>query len=171
MTQTESPPRRTSLVRHFAEASMAICLAVMVVAVFTNVVLRYVSGTGIVVTEELARLLFVWLVSLGAILASADNKHLGFDLLVTRLGPLSGAICRWLSRVLTAIALGYLIWGAWQQVVVGMDSHSPVMNYPLALTAGGILVMGLAMAVLLLIDIWQGLRGRDHVVAAPSHLE
>lgn len=171
MENTASPPPRASLMRHLAEACMALCLAIMVVAVFTNVVLRYTSGTGIVVTEELSRLLFVWLVSLGAIVASADNKHLGFDLLVTRMGPVSGGICRWITRAFTAVALGYLIWGAWQQVLVGMDSRSPVMNYPLALAAGGILVMGIAMAVLLLIEIWQGLRGQDRVVVAPGHLE
>jgi TRAP-type transport system small permease protein len=59
-------------------------------------------------------------------------------------------VLRWLSRGLIALALYYLIVGSWQQVLVGMDSRSPVMNYPLALAAAGTLVMGVCMAVLLL---------------------
>ncbi len=39
--------------RHLCEGFLALCLLVMVVAVFGNVVLRYVWGTGWVVTEEL----------------------------------------------------------------------------------------------------------------------
>ena len=51
----------TRWLRHLCEGFLALCLLVMVVAVFGNVVLRYVWGTGWVVTEELARLLFIWL--------------------------------------------------------------------------------------------------------------
>ena len=48
---------------------------------------------------------------------------------------------------------------AWAQVVVGMDSRSPVMNYPLALGAGAIFVMGVCMAVLLALQAVTELRG------------
>ena len=49
------------------EALMALSLLVMVIAVFGNVVQRYLWGTGWVVSEELSRLLFVWLVEQGLI--------------------------------------------------------------------------------------------------------
>lgn len=45
------------------------CLVVMVVLVFGNVVLRYAFNSGITVSEELSRWLFVWLF-VGAIVAS-----------------------------------------------------------------------------------------------------
>jgi len=44
-------------------------LALMVVLVFGNVVLRYVFNSGITMSEELSRWLFVWLIFLGAIIA------------------------------------------------------------------------------------------------------
>jgi TRAP-type transport system small permease protein len=138
---------------------LAGCLLVMVVAVFGNVVLRYVWGTGWVVTEELARLLFIWLVCISATLAFSEGKHLGFDLLTSRLSGGPATALRWVSRVLIALALYHLIVGSWQQVLVGLDSRSPVMNYPLALAAAGTLVMGVAMAVLLLAQAWAELRG------------
>ena len=122
-------------IKHLAEGLLALCLLGMVVAVFGNVVLRYVWGTGWVVSEELSRLLFVWLVSVAATLTFAEGKHLGFDLVTTRLSGKPAAALRWLTRALIGLSLYYLITGAWAQVVVGMNSRSPVMNYPLALAA------------------------------------
>lgn len=145
--------------RRLVEGLMALSLLGMVIAVFGNVLLRYFWGTGWVVSEELSRLLFVWLVCLSATLAFGDGQHLGFDLVTERLRGAPAAVFRWLSRGLIALALYYLITGSWAQVLVGMDSRSPVMNYPLALGAAGTLVMGGCMAVLLLQQSWDDLRG------------
>lgn len=149
-----------ALVR-LAELLMAISLAGMVVAVFVNVVLRYAFNTGLVSSEELSRLLFVWLVCIGAVLAFKEGKHLGFNMVVDRLRGLPATVCRWLTRGLIAIALYYLISGSWQQVLAGMNSFSTVLSYPLALAAAGTLVMGGFMALLLLADTLQALRGHD----------
>lgn len=146
-------------IKHLAEGLLALCLLGMVVAVFGNVVLRYVWGTGWVVSEELSRLLFVWLVSVAATLTFAEGKHLGFDLVTTRLSGKPAAALRWLTRALIGLSLYYLITGAWAQVVVGMNSRSPVMNYPLALAAGAIFVMGVCMAQLLVLQAANELRG------------
>ncbi|WP_157270664.1 TRAP transporter small permease, partial [Azohydromonas aeria] len=43
------------------DALIALALAVMVVLVFGNVVLRYAFNSGITVSEEVSRWLFVWL--------------------------------------------------------------------------------------------------------------
>lgn len=146
--------------KHLVEGLMALCMVGMVLAVFGNVVLRYFWGTGWVVSEELSRLLFIWLVSLSAMQAFGEGKHLGFDLLTARLSGTRAAVLRWLSRALIALALYHLILGAWAQVLVGLDSLSPVMNYPLALAAGGVFVMGVCMAFLLAFQAWQELRGQ-----------
>jgi TRAP-type C4-dicarboxylate transport system permease small subunit len=155
--------------KHLVEGLMALCLFGMVVAVFGNVLLRYFWGTGWVVSEELSRLLFVWLVCLSATLAFGEGKHLGFDLVTARLTGVKALVFRWLTRALIAVALYYLITGSWAQVLVGMDSRSPVMNYPLAVAAAGTLVMGGCMAVLLLLQSWNELRG--HTPPGAEHTE
>jgi TRAP-type transport system small permease protein len=95
-----------NFLRHALEALLAISLLGMVIAVFGNVVLRYFWGTGWVVSEELSRLLFVWLVSLAATLTFGEGKHLGFDLLTERVkGGAVAAALRWFSRALIALAL------------------------------------------------------------------
>ena len=51
----------------FLEWTIALGLAIMVVLVFGNVVLRYAFNSGITVSEEVSRWLFVWVTFLGAI--------------------------------------------------------------------------------------------------------
>lgn len=144
--------------QHLIELLMALMLSVMVIAVFMNVVLRYTAGTGFASSEELARLLFVWLVCMGAILASAENRHLGFDLVQSRLPRRARQACTWITRVLVLYPILLLIQGAYEQVKVGVGIYSPVMGYPLALTAAAVLVMAAAMLGLLAVNTLRGQR-------------
>ena len=73
--------------------AVAALLAGMVVLVFANVVLRYAFGSGITVSEELARWFFVWMVFLGAIVGLREHAHLGVDTLLRVLGPTGRRAC------------------------------------------------------------------------------
>src|ERR1700733_1477768 len=72
---------------------IALCLAVMVVLVFGNVVLRYGFNSGITISEELSRWLMVWLTFLGAIVALREHTHLGADSLLRMLPAWGKRIC------------------------------------------------------------------------------
>ena len=69
----------------FLKIAIVTCLALMVILVFGNVVLRYAFNLGITMSEELSRFLFVWLTFLGAIIAFREHGHLGVDMVVSRL--------------------------------------------------------------------------------------
>jgi TRAP-type C4-dicarboxylate transport system permease small subunit len=58
------------------EAVLVVILAAMVVMVFANVVLRYGFGSGITVSEEISRFLFVWLIFLGSVPVMRQHGHL-----------------------------------------------------------------------------------------------
>ena len=149
---TESPK---PLFQSVAQAAMAACLGVMAVAVFVNVVLRYGFGSGIAASEELSRLLFVWMVFIGATAAYPAGEHMAFTSLVGLLKsrPAAMALVTLLIRALVVLACGLLAWGAWQQVVVGMDSHSVVLGYPTALLPLPALLSAVAIGVMALIEI------------------
>ncbi|MDH4449432.1 MAG: TRAP transporter small permease subunit [Rhodoferax sp.] len=114
---------------------MAACLGVMAVSVFINVVLRYGFGSGVAASEELSRLLFVWMVFIGATAAYPAGEHMAFTSLVASLQykPRALACMTVLIRLLVVFACVLLGRGAWQQVVVGLDSTSVVLGYPSAL--------------------------------------
>ena len=154
--------RLGAVLQRVAEAAMAIGLAGMVLAVFVNVVLRYVFDTGIVFYEELSRLLFVWLVCIGAIVAFAENKHLGFDMLTSRLKGAPRLACLWLSRLGIVYVMVLVVQGSWRQVEAGMNSFSTVIGYPLALAAAATLVLALGILLVLLVQTLQGDRPPHH---------
>lgn len=139
--------------RIIIEASMAFSLALMVLAVFVNVVLRYGFDTGIVFYEELSRLLFVWLVCIGAVLAAAEGKHLGFDMLIGRMSGKTLKTCTFIAQLLSVYCLLLVVKGSWEQVKAGMHAYSTVIGYPLALAAAGTLVMAIGMLVVLALQM------------------
>ena len=134
---------------------MAACLGVMAVAVFINVVLRYGFGSGIAATEELSRLLFVWMVFIGATAAYPAGEHMAFTSLVGLLQdrPVPMAFMTALIRLLVLLGCVLVGWGAWQQVIVGMDSTSVVLGYPVALLPLPAFLASAAIGVMALIEL------------------
>jgi TRAP-type C4-dicarboxylate transport system permease small subunit len=104
------------------EYFLALDLALMVLLVFSNVVGRYGFGAGFAGAEEVARLLFVWLVFLGAILALRRRAHLGVELVVQRLPAGLRRACAVVVHLLTLGALGLFLVGSWQQTLIGLST-------------------------------------------------
>src|SRR3954469_19642270 len=107
---------------------MVVCLGLMVVMVFGNVVLRYGFNSGITVSEELSRWLFVWMTFLGALIAVRNHAHLGTDTLVARLPVAGKKICLGLSHLLMLYLCWLMFRGAWQQTVINWGTSSAVME-------------------------------------------
>ena len=155
------PPTRQPLTRA-AETVMGLCLAVMASAVFINVVLRYGFGSGVAASEELSRLLFVWMVFIGATAGYAAGEMMAFTSLVRLIGERGGpGVLRAMSLLIHALVVAACVmlgWGAWQQVVVGLDSHSVVLGYPTALLPLPAFLSSVAIG---LMALWNLLRGRS----------
>ncbi len=128
-------PHTHSWFQRAAHTAMATCLAVMAIAVFVNVVLRYGFGSGLSSSEELSRLLFVWMVFIGATAAYPAGEHMAFTSLVAALRhrPAVLGFITVLIRLLVVLGSGLVAWGSWQQVVVGLGSQSVVLGYSTAL--------------------------------------
>jgi TRAP-type transport system small permease protein len=114
------------------EAVIAVCLAVMVVLVFGNVMLRYGFNSGITLSEELSRWLFVWMTFMGAIVALKEHGHLGTDMLVSRLGARGKKFCLGLSHLLMLFVCWLLLTGSFEQAKVNYGSTSAVMEVSMA---------------------------------------
>ena len=156
MQSETSPNRPKPRLQRAAELFMVLALAGLVIAVFVNGVLRYVFNTSIVSYEEISRLLFVWLVAIGSIVAAYECSHLGFDMVTSRVKPATRRVLFWLTQLLVVVCMLMLLWGSWAQVQAGLSSYSTVMGYPLALGAAATLVLALGMLVVALRDIRRG---------------
>lgn len=147
---TTSPDQGESRWQRPVNLLMAACLAVMALAVFVNVVLRYGFGSGIAAGEEVSRLLFVWMVFIGATAAYPTGEHMAFTSLVGMLAkrPAVMGLATAAIRLLVILGASLVAWGAWQQVVVGMGSRSVVLGYPTALLPLPALLSSAAIALM-----------------------
>jgi TRAP-type transport system small permease protein len=144
--------------------AMAAFLALMVVLVFGNVVLRYAFNSGIAISEELSRWLFVWVTFMGAVVALRERGHLGTDMLVSRLGARGKKICLGISYIAMLAMCAVVFKGAWEQTKINWSSTSAAME----VSMGYFFAVGLMFSVLggLIIarDLWRLLSGQmaDH---------
>ena len=137
------------------EALMAFFLAVMIVLVFTNVVLRYVFSTGFEWSEEIARLCSIYLVYLGAIGAMRENQHLIIDSVLSRTPDI------WQKAIYFLVQAG-IIWmmvvltrGSWQLVMQNLGDRWVATQFPIYLVYAVGLVTGVSIIVIALANLYR----------------
>jgi TRAP-type C4-dicarboxylate transport system permease small subunit len=145
---------------HLLKIAITLCLAVMVVLVFGNVVLRYGFNLGITVSEEISRWLFVWLTFLGAIVAMREHGHLGVDTLVKRLPASGKKICLVASQLLMLYATWLFLQGSWEQTQINLDVKAPVSGLSMGLFYGVGIVFAVSAGLILLYDLYRVLSGK-----------
>ena len=160
---TSTPPAAPTPLDRFCrglDRVSALALALMAAMVFGNVVLRYGFNSGIAVSEELSRWLFVWMTFLGALVALKENAHLGTDMFTSRLGRTGRRVCMGLSQLLMLGCTVLLFQGSLAQVKINLEVEAPVTGAPMAV----VYAAGMAFAVpaigLLLWQLWRTVGNR-----------
>lgn len=167
---SEQPTQRNPLNAGFRalEAILVAVLAIMVVMVFGNVVLRYGFGSGITISEEISRLLFVWLIFLGAIPVMHQHGHLGVEYIVGALPPAGRRICRIVSDLLMLGCCAVFGWGAWEQTQLNLANAMPVSGLPTAWAYGAAAVSAAGLAGLILVDLVRTMRPPPPALPPPG---
>jgi len=153
------------IVRGF-EILIVVCLSIMGILVFGNVVLRYAFNSGIAVSEELSRLLFVWLIFLGAVLASARRIHIGFDTLQQAVGPRVRRALVVFTGLLILVGCAIFIVGGWRQTLINAGNAYPVLGISYGWLYATALVFGVALIFPVCNNIRRALLGIDDGLTA-----
>jgi TRAP-type C4-dicarboxylate transport system permease small subunit len=156
------------------ELVLVLCLAAMVVMVLGNVILRYGFNSGITVSEELSRFLFVWLTFLGAITGMREGAHLGVDTLVRKLPLLGRKLCFAISESLMLLCCGLFFVGTWRQHDINVANYAPVTELPMEWVYGVAYVSAGSMAVLIVAKLLRLATGRladDELIAVSDSEE
>lgn len=122
-----------TLVRHCTtalEAFASVLLFILTVMVFLNVVLRYGFNSGITVTEELGRMLFVWLVFAGAILAAGSDSHVRVDMFTRKLPGLPKKLLATACDLVMIFCCCLITTGGWERTLRNMKNIMPVSGLP-----------------------------------------
>jgi TRAP-type transport system small permease protein len=151
--------RTIGAISRLLEYVIAAALAVMVVLVFGNVVMRYAFNSGITVSEEVSRWLFIWGTFLGALVALRDRAHLGVDMVVGRLPAWGRKLCMLVTHVLMLGILGMLFKGALDQTRINWEVTAPTTGASMAIVHASAVVFAAIAGLILLNDLVRFLRG------------
>ena len=149
------------------ETLAAIILFVLTAMVFLNVVLRKVFNSGITVTEEMGRFMFVWLVFAGAVLAAGTDSHVKVDIIIDRLPAALRRLVLAFGDVVMIVLCALIVDGGWKQAMVNMDNLSPITGLALGWLYIAGMLAGLFMGIILVVR----LVGRFTGSAAPAAIE
>jgi tripartite ATP-independent transporter DctM subunit len=108
--------RLDRLVQRASEGIAAALVVIEVLLLLAGVIFRYVFDAPLIWSNELAGILFLWLVSLGAVIALTRSEHMRMTVVVNRMGPAaqriathaSGLIVAVVSLVLLVPGIGYM---------------------------------------------------------------
>ncbi|MGI4799679.1 MAG: TRAP transporter large permease subunit [Janthinobacterium lividum] len=132
----------------FCEIGAGALVAVEIVILFAGVVARYAFNHPLVWVEELAAILFLWLVSLGAVIALRRTEHMRMTVLIGRAGPRWRRIAACFAALLVVVVtLGLLVPGlsyAQQQTAI----LTPVLQWP-----GSVEIYGQLVGLVLLLYV------------------
>lgn len=142
------------------ETLIAVALAAMVLLVFGNVVLRYAFNSGIAISEEMSRWLFVWVTFLGATVAVKEQAHLGTDFLLAKLPPWAQRICLVVSYLLMLYCTWLLFSGALTQTRINSDVEAPVSGASMAIFYASGVFFAASSGLILLRQLWLVLSGQ-----------
>ena len=142
------------------EVVMVLCLVVMLVMVFGNVILRLFFNTGIDLSEEIPRVAFVWMPFLGAIVGMRRRAHLGVDILVQALPVLGRRICWGLSQAVMLVCCVYIVYGTWLQHEIIEGNASPVAQLSMLWVFGVSYLTGSAIGLICLSNLVRLIAGK-----------
>lgn len=112
----QSVSRYGKIIDEIEETSIAICLGLMTIITFANVVARYVFESNILWALELTVFLFAWLVLMGSSYAVKKHIHIGVDVVINMVSPGTRKIMALIS-VTACLAFSILLligsWNYW----------------------------------------------------------
>ena len=103
----------------------------MVISILLQVFFRYVMNSPLYWSEEIARYAFVWLVFIGAALASKRGAHIGVDYIVMHLPELPKDILAIFVNLLVLFFISCVIYMSVGVIQSNMTQLSPAMRIPM----------------------------------------
>ena len=148
-----------SLLTPPVEWACGLLMTAITVVVFLQVITRYVLAYPFDWPEELARILFVWVALLGAVVALRRAGHFSIGALTT---ALPAPFQRGVSVLLRLTLLGFLILVTWLGVDATLrvrDQLSSAMEISMSIGYASVPVGFALMALEMARGVWRDLRG------------
>lgn len=106
------------LERHFEELICCVCLTIIAISVFAQVVARYVFQVALHWTEETASMCMVWAVYMGASLCVRERFHIRIMVAVASLPTTFGRVVIFVADILWAFFCLFMVRVSWDYLAV-----------------------------------------------------
>jgi TRAP-type transport system small permease protein len=167
---TSAPAHSTGAWRRFTAAYaqllnwlLALSVAVLVIPVSLQVFSRFIDLLPHYIwTEEMARLLFIWMIMLGAMLGVRESRHFVVDIWPARTGRLSAGLNLFASVTVLLFALIF-VWFGIEFTRFGWNRISELAELPLWMIHLAFPLAGVSWIVFLgehMLDQWRELTGK-----------
>ena len=149
------------------EGLLLVMMVVLCADVFLGVFSRYVMRSTFTWYDEIARLLFVWIVFLGAAVGVRRSGHFRLHLVIDRFPAALRRVAD-IVGVLAIMGFGLvLIQQGWTLVELGQFQQTPVMGLSKGYVYASMPAGGALIVLFSLRHLWRALTGAP--AAAPGH--
>ena len=111
--------------------TVVILLLVMVGAIGSQVVARYVFNQALYWTEELGRHVMIWMVFLASVLCLRRGYHLSITLLTQRLGPRVQAALQIVATLAMGVFFALMVLKGWTLAQKTLVQRASALHYPM----------------------------------------
>ena len=110
---SETKTKFSQYIDEIEETSIALCLGLMTLVTFANVVARYAFNSNILWALEVTLYLFAWLVLMGMSYGVKKHVHIGVDIVINLLPPIGRKIVALVSVAACLVFSVLLLVGSW----------------------------------------------------------
>jgi len=132
---------------NFIIVAMFSCMSI---AVFIEVIFRYLLHQPIYWSEEFPRFILIWLTFLGSVIAMKNNSHLSISLLTNRLAIQKRIWVQFFANTLSLLFISILVWGGIIITILTMPNRTTALQIPTGLVYLAVPVGGILMIIYLL---------------------
>jgi len=141
---------KKSLAMKFLNFIIVVMFSCMSIAVFIQIIFRYILHHPIYWSEEFPRFILIWLTFLGSAIAMKNNSHLSVSLLTNRLDVQKRILIQFFANLLSLLFLLILVWGGIKISILTMPNRSAALQMPTGLVYLAVPVGGVLMIIYLL---------------------
>jgi tripartite ATP-independent transporter DctM subunit len=116
------------LVAKFVDWFVALAVIVMTSLVFFQVANRYIIGWVVPWTEEVSRILFIWITFVGAYIALKANSHISVETFFNKFSPKNREKISNVLIFLIFYFVGYLFWLSLKVIPATVGATTPVLE-------------------------------------------
>lgn len=145
----------------FEPFALSVCMGLMTLLIFVQVVMRYIFESSLVWSEELVRWLFIWTIWVGVAYAFRTGDHIRITILADRLPAPAVHRLEQLLRVGMIVFFLWIFWLGFKQATspIVMRQSSVVMYWPFSTHKVGLVWLYATLPFGAALSVWRLAQG------------